>query len=223
MGCEEDGTDPPCPSLHPHSLLSACDAQSTRRELPERPQPELSSSSPVLTSPSSHPLPFQHQPGAEKGVRRAEGQARGKDEERGASRGGEDGRRWPGGWESLCLICFRLFKNKLRSSSGREEVGGNACAGGEREARQASGQKNNSSSCSWSQEKGCRAFPADPKAAAARRAAPRGGCGQTGPVRRGEDEGRDEERLRRRAPRPLRKKKNRGFSFFDGLKAQSSG
>lgn len=130
MGCEEDGTNPPCPSLQPHSLLSACDAQSTRRELPERPQPELSSSSPVLTSPSSHPLPFQHQPGAEKGVRRAEGQARGKDEERGASRGGEDGRRWPGGWESLCLICFRLFKNKLRSSSGREEVGGNACAGG---------------------------------------------------------------------------------------------
>lgn len=39
-------------------------------------------------------------------------------------------RHWRGLWEPLYLIWFSLFKNKLQSS-GRGEVGGNACAGGE--------------------------------------------------------------------------------------------
>lgn len=124
---------------------------------------------------------------------------------------------------SASFVSDFLKTNSEAAAEGKKWEGTRAPGGGEREAGQASGQKNNSSSCSRSQEKGCRAFPADPEAAAARRAAPRGGCGQTGPVGRGEDEGRDEERLRRRAPRPLRKKKNRGFSFFAGLKARSSG
>lgn len=77
-------------------------------------------------------LPRQHLPGA----KRSWGQSRGyyrhlwtKREMQivAQSRGG---RHWQGLWESLYLIWFSLFKNKLQSS-GRGEVGGNACAGGE--------------------------------------------------------------------------------------------
>lgn len=94
-----------------------------------------------LFSPAHQQRPqAQHSPSpGQNGARRSRGQAPGQEGllrhlwgRRGRCRGRHraEGRHWRGLWESLYLICLSLFKNKLRSS-GRGEVGGNACAGGE--------------------------------------------------------------------------------------------
>lgn len=95
----------------------------------------------LLFSPAHQQRPqAQHSPSpGQNGARRSRGQAPGQEGllrhlwgRRGRCRGRHraEGRHWRGLWESLYLICLSLFKNKLRSS-GRGEVGGNACAGGE--------------------------------------------------------------------------------------------
>lgn len=96
-------------------------------------------SPPHQQHPQARGCPSSTSPG-QKGARRSWGQPQAEEEVLQAPLGMEGetqtaaqsrgGRCWRGLWESLYLICFSLFKNKPQSS-GRGEVGGNACAGGE--------------------------------------------------------------------------------------------
>lgn len=135
-GCEEEGTSPPSHSRRPRSRWhpeQSCHGHPllvmlTGRELP-------SPCSPHQQHPQGH---SSTSPG-QKGVRRSWGQPQAPPGMEGVtgtvaqSRGGRH-------WESLYLICSSLFKNKLRSS-GRREVGGDACAGGGQAARKTTLQR----------------------------------------------------------------------------------
>lgn len=154
---EEEGTSPPSPSLRPQEgdghfssreelsrPPSACNAKNAKKiPMGSSHRPTLSSSKLILTSPSvassGSARPLRHLPWAKRGkkvLRPPEGQEGllqaplGTEGEMRMAAQSPGGRHWRGLWESLYLICFSLFKNKLRSS-GRGEVGGNTCAGGE--------------------------------------------------------------------------------------------
>lgn len=116
---------------------SACDAKNAQRELPPS---TLSSSSSVLTTPPAAPsCPSGTSPGQKEARVLGGNHRRGRGDHRqlwGWSR--TQGRQHRAEGEGTggvsgnlsTSFVFSLFKNKLRSS-GRGEVGGNACAGGE--------------------------------------------------------------------------------------------
>jgi len=161
QGYEEEGTRPPSHSLHPRSWWHPEKSCHSFPLLAMVKMPMGSSQWPDLG------LGVATSPG-QKWVRRSWGQPQAQEGLLQAPLGMEgDGGTEPRGKAlagSLGISLPHLFlvflKNKLRSS-GRGEVGGNACAGGEggRGRPAASSQKNNSSPLSPSQEKRCRASP----------------------------------------------------------------